>query len=332
MFELGWLVLLVIAMMAPIGAWSQLAGKGEITGTVTDKSGAVIPNADVTATSDSTGITITTKTTGAGAFNFSTLDPGNYTVVTSAPGFEKQAQKNIHVNAMEMQTYNPVLTIGSAAAEITVTAAPPQLETSNATLGSTMENEMYAELPIEMGAYGNADQRRATDFAFLMPGVQGNNTNGNATTNTGVVNGSGSRGAVSAVYIDGIPFVRAGGNGDPRFVWTAISVDAVDQFQVQTNGYPAIYEGQGVMNYTIKAGGNKYHGSVYEFLRNTALDTWGFWGKAANPVTGLVVKPVEHSNEYVEGQGLRLRQLQRLPLHQRHAHADDLPHNRPDAR
>jgi hypothetical protein len=298
MFELGWLVLLVIAMMAPTGAWSQLTGKGEITGTVTDKSGAVIPNADVTATSDSTGITITTKTTGAGAFNFSTLDPGNYTVVTSAPGFEKQAQKNIHVNAMEMQTYNPVLTIGSAAAEITVTAAPPQLETSNATLGSTMENEMYAELPIEMGAYGNADQRRATDFAFLMPGVQGNNTNGNATTNTGVVNGSGSRGAVSAVYIDGIPFVRAGGNGDPRFVWTAISVDAVDQFQVQTNGYPAIYEGQGVMNYTIKAGGNKYHGSVYEFLRNTALDTWGFWGKAANPVTGLVVKPVEHSNEY----------------------------------
>ena len=58
-----------------------------------------------------------------------------------------------------------------------------------------------------MGAYGQPDQRRATDFAFLMPGVQGNNTNGNATTNTGIVNGSGSRGAVSAVYIDGIPFL-----------------------------------------------------------------------------------------------------------------------------
>ncbi len=87
-----------------------------------------------------------------------------------------------------------------------------------------------------------------------MPGVQGNNTNGNPTTNTGVVNGSGSRGAVSAVYIDGLPFVRAGGNGDPRFVWTAISVDAVDQFQVQTSGYSAIYEGQGIQNYTVKAG------------------------------------------------------------------------------
>jgi hypothetical protein len=131
-----------------------------------------------------------------------------------------------------------------------------------------------------------------------MPGVQGNNTNGNPTTNTGVVNGSGSRGAVSDVYIDGLPFVRAGGNGDPRFIWTAISVDAVDQFQVQTSGYGAMYEGQGVQNYTIKAGGKDFHGAVYEFLRNTSLDTWGFFGKLPNPLTGKPQKPVEHSNEY----------------------------------
>jgi hypothetical protein len=161
-----------------------------------------------------------------------------------------------------------------------------------------MEQETYAALPIEMNAYGQADQRRATDFAYLMPGVQGNETNGNATTNTGVVNGSGSRGAVSDVYVDGIPFVRAGGNGDPRYVWTAISVDAVDQFQVQTVGYGAMYEGQGLMNYSIKHGGNQFHGSVYEFFRNTALDTWGWFGKIPNQATGLPVKPVEHNNEY----------------------------------
>jgi hypothetical protein len=161
-----------------------------------------------------------------------------------------------------------------------------------------MENETYSELPLEMGAYGSADQRRATDFVYLMPGVQGNETNGNATTNTGVVNGSGSRGAVSDVYIDGIPFVRAGGNGDPRYVWTAISVDAVDQFQLQTSGYSAIYEGQGVMNYSVKQGSSTQHGAIYEFFRNTALDTWGFFGKAPNPATGMPVKPVEHSNEY----------------------------------
>ena len=87
-------------------------------------------------------------------------------------------------------------------------------------------------------------------------------TNGNATTNTGVINGSGDRGAASAVYIDGVPFTQASGEGDPRFVWTAISVDAVDQLQVQTAGYSAQYEGQGIENFTIKQGGNKYHGRI----------------------------------------------------------------------
>ena len=135
--------------------------------------------------------------------------------------------------------------------------------------------------------------------------------------------------------------MRAGGNGDPRYVWTAISVDAVDQFQVQTIGYSAIYEGQGVMNYSVKQGGSSYHGSVYEFFRNTALDTWGFFGKIPNAVTGLPVKPIEHSNEYgidlggplvpfgsLEAQALLLHQLRRLPLFQRDPDADDLPHRR----
>lgn len=294
----GFVTLFVIATMMSVGAMAQLAGKGGITGTVQDKTGAVIANATVTATNTANGVSTVTKSTGAGDYIFSNLDPGIYTVTTVASGFEKLTQQNIHVDALSTQTYNPALQVGAANVEITVSAAPPQLETSDATLGSTMEQETYAALPIEMNAYGQADQRRATDFAYLMPGVQGNETNGNATTNTGVVNGSGSRGAVSDVYVDGIPFVRAGGNGDPRYVWTAISVDSVDQFQVQTVGYGAMYEGQGVMNYSIKHGGNQYHGSVYEFFRNTALDTWGWFGKATNSAVGKPVKPVEHNNEY----------------------------------
>jgi hypothetical protein len=294
----GWLVFLVIAMMATFCAQAQLSGKGTITGTVADKTGAVIPGASVAATNEATGITTTTTTTSTGNYNFPNLDAGIYSVTTTAKGFEKLTQKGIHVNALEAQAYNPVLTIGATTEAITVTTALPQLETSNAALGSTMENDVYSELPIEMNAYGQADQRRATDFVYLMPGVQGNETNGNATTNVGVVNGSGSRGAVSGVYIDGVIFVRAGGNGDPRYVWTAMSVDAIDQFQVQTVGYSAIYEGQGVMNYTVKQGGSKQHGSVYEFIRNTEFDTWGFLAKAPNPATGIPVKPVEHNNEY----------------------------------
>lgn len=287
----------ILMLVCACSAIAQLSGKGAIAGTVTDRSGAVIAGAQVSTTNTATGITTTVTTTGAGDYTFSNLDPGIYSVTASATGFEKLVQENIHVNALETQTYNAMLTVGVATTSVTVTTQPPALETTNATLGATMENETYAKLPIEMGAYGSPDQRRASDFVYLMPGVQGNETNGNATTNTGVVNGSGSRGAVSDVYIDGIPFVRAGGNGDPRYVWTAISVDAVDQFQLQTSGYSAVYEGQGVMNYSVKQGTASQHGAVYEFFRNTALDTWGFF-RANSPVTGLPVKPIEHSNEY----------------------------------
>jgi Carboxypeptidase regulatory-like domain/TonB dependent receptor len=295
----GFLLLLttvVLLWSAPASA--QLSGKGEIKGQITDSSGAVVPGAIVTATSTTQGTKFARTTSNAGEFDISPLDAGIYTVTVTGEGFQTLTQENVHVNALEVADLKLTLTIGSETQTVDVSTAPPQLETSNATLGATMENDLYSALPIEMGAYGQPDQRRATDFTYLMPGVQGNETNGNATTNTGIVNGSGSRGAVSDVYIDGLPFVRAGGNGDPRYVWTAISVDAVDQFQLQTSGYSAIYEGQGIQNYTIKAGGNKYHGSVYEFFRNTALDTWGFFGSVPNPVTGTPVKPVEHSNEY----------------------------------
>jgi Carboxypeptidase regulatory-like domain/TonB dependent receptor len=280
-----------------VTASAQISGSGAIAGTVTDSTGALIPGATVTATAATTGVKTVRVATSAGDYNIAPLNPGLYSVTVTAKGFEQLVQNNVNVDALATTTVTVKLTIGQSSETVTVDAAPPQLSTSDATLGGTMEQDLYSALPIEMGAYGQADQRRATDFAFLMPGVQGNNTTGNATTNTGIVNGSGSRGGVSVVYIDGTPFVRAGGNGDPRFVWTAISVDAVDQFQVQTSGYSAIYEGQGIQNYTVKAGGNKYHGSIYEFIRNTAFDTYG-WLLVQNPVTGKYVKPIEHSNEY----------------------------------
>jgi Carboxypeptidase regulatory-like domain/TonB dependent receptor len=295
----GLFLLLSTILLCTSVASAQLAGKGEIKGVVTDSTGAVIPGAVVTATSTTQGTKTSRTSSSSGDFDISPLNPDIYIVTVAVKGFQTLSQQDVHVNALEVADLKLVMTVGSESQSINVSAAPPQLETSNATLGATMENDVYSALPIEMGAYGQPDQRRATDFAFLMPGVQSNNTNGNATTNAGIVNGSGSRGAVSAIYIDGIPFVRAGGNGDPRYVWTAISVDAVDQFQVQTSGYSAIYEGQGIQNYNIKQGGNKYHGSVYEFFRNTALDTWGFFGPAnLDPITKKPVKPIEHSNEF----------------------------------
>ena len=194
------LVLLAAVLLCSSPASAQLAGKGEIKGTVTDPTGAVVPNATVVATSTSRGLKFTTTTSASGDFSVSPLDPDIYSLTVTATGLSTTTQENIHVNALEVANVNISLKLGAESETVTVSAAPPALETSNATLGATMENDMYSALPIQMGAYGQADQRRATDFAFLMPGVQGNNTSGNATTNTGIVNGSGSKGAVSDVY------------------------------------------------------------------------------------------------------------------------------------
>lgn len=189
---------------------------------------------------------------------------------------------------------------------MTVSTAPPVLETSDATLGGVMDNEMYSNLPLQMGGgvAGKQDQRRATDFEYLMPGVQGNFTSNDNTSNSGIVNGSGPAGGVSEIYIDGVNLPEADQVGDPRFTWTAIGVDAVEQFQVQTAGVSAQYGGQGVQNYTIKSGGNAYHGSLYEYNRNTVFDAWKFTSKAPAPCpscaggTTPAKKPREVMNEF----------------------------------
>lgn len=275
-------------------AFGQLAGKGSIQGTVTDSTGAVVSGATVTVINQATNVRSETRSTGAGDFQFS-LDPGIYTVTVTATGFKSVTQEHVPVNALETVTVNTTLPAGSTVETVTVTAAPPVIETSNAMVGATMQQEIYSSLPVLQ----NGTQRRATDFIALMPGVNAQPTNGGLDTNVGVVNGSGSRGAVSGVYINGVPITSVAGEGDPRFIWTAMPLDSINQFQVYTAAYPAIYEGQGVINYDVKSGSNQIHGSLFEFFRNTALDTWGYLAPAAvNPATGVATKPAEHQNEY----------------------------------
>jgi hypothetical protein len=286
-------LLLVLAMTLCVSASAQLAGKGGINGRVIDSTGAVIPNAVVVMTDNATNNKQTSKSSGSGDYSFS-LDPGKYTITVTSEGFKTVTQQNVNVNALQTFSVDVTLPTGEASQSVTVSDAPPSLETSNATLGVTIEQEQYAALPLIQDGGG---QRRATDFAALLPGVNSSTTNGNQTTNAGIVNGGGSRGAVSAIYINGVPITSVAGEGDPRFVWTSMAVDAIDQFQVQTTGYSAIYEGQGVQNYIVKRGTNQIHGSIYDYFRDTGLDTWGFQ-QTINPLTGVRQKPTEHQHEY----------------------------------
>ncbi|WP_419805270.1 carboxypeptidase regulatory-like domain-containing protein [Terriglobus sp.] len=284
---------LALAAVAALPAAAQLAGKGAINGRIVDQSGAVIPDAEVIITNKATATHQTVKSTGAGAYSFS-LDPGKYSLTVTHAGFKSFTQENIQVDALQTFSVDATLPTGEATESVTVTDAPPVLETSNASLGVTIENEQYSALPLIEDGGG---QRRATDFAQYLPGVSAQTTNGNSTTNAGIVNGGGSRGAVSSIYISGVPITSAAGEGDPRFVWTAFPVESINQFQVQTVGYSAIYEGQGVQNYDVKKGGNSLHGALYDYYRDTGLDTWGFQ-KTTNPLTGLPQKPSEHQHNY----------------------------------
>ena len=285
---------------------AQLAGNGAITGSVTDSSGAVIPNATVTVVATDTNQSTVRPTTTAGDYNVTPLPPGQYTVTVTAPGFEKYVQQNVTVNALETVSLNIKLTVGEASQTVTVTTMPPTLTTTDAILGGAMDNVMYSNLPLQMsqGGAGTPDQRRATDFEYLMPGVQDNWVGSNNSTQaSGIINGSGPAAGAEEMYIDGVDMSTPQSVGDPRFIWTAIGVDAVSQFQVLTAAWGAQYGGQGVANYSVKQGGNNFHGAVYEFFRNAALDAWQFASKRPTPnAQGIVIpggiKSRENQNEF----------------------------------
>ncbi|MGA2807855.1 MAG: TonB-dependent receptor [Terracidiphilus sp.] len=289
-----WLVLLVFALTAPFCAKAQIGGSGTIQGTLTDSTGAIVVGAKVVSRSEGTGSEIVRTTTQAGFYTLSPLDVGDYTITVTAPGFEKLVRKNIHVDGMQVLGLDLTLQVGSASLTVTVTDVPPPLETENATLGSVMENNVYQSLPLEMGAAGAQDQRRATDFAALMPGVSANETKNNETDEPMVINGNQ---ASSEMYMEGIPVTSVSVAGDPRYIWSAFSVETVDQFQLKTAAYSAEYRGLGIENFTIKSATNKLHGTVYDVMRNTAFDAAGFI-PAHNIVTGAWYTPPEHMNEY----------------------------------
>lgn len=268
---------------------AQLSGQGSISGTVTDSTDAVIPNAEVVATNVATGVKTPRRSTETGYFVISPLQPGTYTVTVNAKGFQKLVQENVTVNALQVVGLPIKLTVGSQAETVIVTEAPPLLQTADATLGAVMENETYSELPLSM----STQQRDPTNFVYLMPGV----TSGGRS---GAFNGA--EGNMNEMYIEGVPLTTVDSQGDNRKINQAVSVDAVNQFQVQTNGSPATYQGAGVENFSIKSGTNKFHGGVNDFVRNTALDSWGFFQKIATQVnaqgqTVKAPKPPEHQNE-----------------------------------
>lgn len=262
------LVLLAAWGMIVIGPGvgvAQIGGSGSITGTISDPTGAVIPGATVEAANVATGIKTTRQTTDTGVYTISPLDPGKYTVTVSVSGFKSLIQENVVVDALSSIGLNLTLEVGAPAEQVVVTDTSQPLNTNDARLGTTIRNEVYTALPLSMGSGAPRDP---TAFISLAPGVQGIARWGNF---------SGGQDFSNEQYVDGVPITNAVAQGEGRNLQLGISVEAIDQFQVETSGTSVQFSGQGASNFVVKSGTNEFHGSVFEFLRNKALNARGFF-------------------------------------------------------
>ncbi len=273
----GGLLLLLISMAA-----AQITTT-TIVGTVTDNTGAIIPNAQVTARNTGTNFARTAQTDAQGQYRIEFLPVGNYVVEVTAPGFNKFVRSGIVLAIGQTARIDAPLKVGSANETVNVDAALPQVDTSNSTVGQLIENHEIMQLPIV--------DRNLYTLLDLTPGVQSNQNSivlGYPEQRT-MINGGVDAGAGSVnYYLDGginMTGIRNTGNILPN-------PDAVQEFRVQTNNYSAEfgrYAG-GVINVLTKSGTNKFHGSLFEFLRNNMFN--------ANDWRSVLPTPPLHRNQF----------------------------------
>ena len=290
--------LLAIVGLTWTAAMAQSGGQGAISGTVKDQTGAIIPTATVTARNVATGVETTRPTTSDGLYNIGPIIPGTYTVTVTASGFATFKQENLIVDAMNNLGLNVTLKTGTVGETVTVSSTPPALDTTNSTLGGTIENNVYTALPLLISG---SQQRDVTQFSNLLPGAQVN-----PGGRSSIIGGTAQR--LGELYVDGLPVTTLSQQGDNRPVFNIVPLEAIDQIKVVTSGFSAEYQGAGLENYNLKSGTNQYHGSIFGYFRNTAFDAWSFSSKPGGGNTkqivqnGVVVtvpgdKPAEHQTE-----------------------------------
>src|SRR5882672_2259411 len=282
------LSLLLIFVMVVFLPWetrtyAQVVG-ATLSGTVTDASGAIVPNAHVSVRNPATGVTREVTVDAAGFYAAPNLLPGNYEVRFSAPGFTTGVNSGVTLTVGAQQVLNAILRVGQISQQVTVTTEAPTVELASSALNAVVEAPTIVGLPL--------NGRSWTDLASLQPGVAGVETQvafgdsgrGNRGFGSQIII-SGARPTQNNYRLDGISINDYSNGGPGSVLGGNLGVDAVEEFSVLTSNFSAEYgkTSGGVVNAITRSGTNQFHGSAYEFLRNSALDARNFFDGGTVP-------------------------------------------------
>ena len=274
MSKLRTLPLLLLALC--LSAFGQVASS-ELSGSVVDPSGAALVNAKVVATNAGTGLIHETVTNAAGTYIIPLLQPGDYTVSAEAPGFKKTTQKGLTLQINQQAALDFKLEVGNVTDAVEVTAQAPLLESESSSLGTVVSEKLVNQLPL--------NGRNFVQLATLSPGVTGVGFGASGTIMSGTrpddrrpgteIFSNGNREGSNNFLYDGI-------DNNERLTLSIIlrpAVEGVREFKIQTNLYSAdVGRNSGaVIDVITKSGTNALHGSLFEFLRNSAMDSRNFF-------------------------------------------------------
>src|SRR5579862_3438629 len=267
--------LLVFSAAPNLGA--QVTG-GTILGTVSDATGASVPNVEVTITNTATNVVTSVTTSDAGLYSAPNLLPGPYQVTVKAAGFATSVVKGIDLTVGSQHEVNVALKVGDTSQHVEVSASAVVVETASSEISDVVSGPQVRELPL--------NGRSWTDLAQLQPGVNAvhtqpaDNTSDRASRGWGaVLTISGARPTQNNYRLDGISLNDSENAAPGSFLAGNLGVDAIGEFSVLTGNFPAEYgkSSGGIINAITKSGTNEIHGSAYEFMRNSAVDAKNFF-------------------------------------------------------
>jgi hypothetical protein len=260
--------LLLIAGLLAAGV--PMAGQtlGEITGEIKDASGGVVTGAQVTVTNKATNASRTAVSNSAGVYSVPALQPGVYNVKVEMQGFRTATRSDIELQVQQTARVDFSLQVGQLTEVVEVSGSAALLTTENATVGTVVDNTLIVELPLNgRNVLQLVNSSPNVSFGFGSAGQAGSRQGGSRTEQNIAI--SGQRGMFNHFTLDGVE------NTDVNFNTYVIlpSIDALQEFKVQTGIYPAEFGRQASqINVSTKSGTNNYHGTLFEFLRNDKLD------------------------------------------------------------